>query len=109
MVFEVLNKDNLMARVTMDEGEPVIEVFSDDIMCPFGGGDLGRWRVMEFLESRCFDVKRPDRDEMLERMGLTVYDPLEIVKVTHGRMWNDFTWIRFEGENLVWKDIALRE
>lgn len=56
--------------------------------------------------SRCFEEARPDKYELLNRLGLTEYNPWEIVKVTHGRLWDDYLWIKFEGEDLTWKDVA---
>jgi hypothetical protein len=41
----------------------------------------------------------------LEDMGLSAYNPWEIVKITHGVMLEDFVWIRFDGEDLKWNDV----
>jgi hypothetical protein len=32
----------------------------------------------------------------------------EIVKITHGALWDDFYRIRFAGECLTWDDVRLR-
>ena len=42
----------------------------------------------------------------LKKLGLAYYDPLGIVKKTHGVSYNDFLWIQFSGEHLMWKDVA---
>ncbi len=35
------------------------------------------------------------------------YNPWEIVRKTHGFLWDDYMWIRFEGETLTWEDVNL--
>ena len=58
----------------------------------------------KFFESRCFPEHRADLDVLLELLGLQQYNPLDIVKITRGRMMNDFCWIRFEGDTAVWDE-----
>ena len=41
--------------------------------------------------------------------SVSEYNPWEIVKKTHGVMFEDFIWVRFEGEALVWEDVKIRD
>ena len=55
--------------------------------------------VLEFLGERVFEESRPDKGEILESMGLSVFDPEDIARVTHGIMFHDSNWLRFDGED----------
>ena len=62
--------------------------------------------IIQKFKDRCFEEGRPDKDEILESMGLHSYSPLDIVKCTHGHTNRDDLWVRFEGEDLEYfKDI----
>ena len=63
-------------------------------------------RLSEVFRRRCWEEDRDGLDNILNKLGLTHYDPLEIVKKTHGVSYNDFLWFQFEGERLFWKDVA---
>lgn len=77
---------------------PVKQIFSLDKMDIFG--------LSEVFRRRCWEEDRDGLDNILNKLGLTHYDPLEIVKKTHGVSYNDFLWFQFEGERLFWKDVA---
>lgn len=114
--FSVLWKNEVVADVSITE-EPdgfktlnFIRRYTDDVgKQPFGGTRLDLPRVYEFLENRWFERGRPDVPWQLEGLGLTEYNPWEIVKKTHGVMFEDFIWVRFEGEKLVWEDVKIRD
>ena len=48
-------------------------------------------------------------DEILFNLGLNEYNMLDILKKTHGVNFDDFWWIKFENEDLNWKDVKVRE
>ena len=79
---------------------PVKQLFYSDKM------DL--FQLTEILRTRCWQEERADIDQILKKLGIEYYDPLEIVKRTHGISYNDFLWIQFGGEFLHWKDVAPR-
>lgn len=62
-----------------------------------------------FFETRCFPRGREDEKDILEFLGLRQYNPLDIVRKTHGVMYKDYNWIRFEGENIQWEDVKIRD
>ena len=43
--------------------------------------------------------------ELLHSIGLTQYNPLDIVLISHGRMVGDHNWIKFDSEALSWEDV----
>ena len=67
-------------------------------MLCFPGHEITRDWLDRFFERRVWSRHRPDSDELLRSIGLTKYDPLDIVKITHGRMNSDNFWIKFEGK-----------
>ena len=106
--FTVFWKDERIAAIDIDQNKNVVvqkycDVFGKQ---PFWGGAINFARVCEFVESRCFDESRADKRELLEAFGLSEYNPWKIVKITHGRMWDDFMWLKFPGENITWKDVS---
>lgn len=106
--FDVMWKNDVISSVSITNNRKTVEIktFDDCVgKQPFCNGNHTLQRVYDFLEYRCFEKARPDCDEILEYYGLTEYNPWEIVKKTHGRLWEDYLWIRFEGENLTWDDV----
>ena len=62
----------------------------------------------DFLEYRCFPKERANCKDILKGLGLEKvgYNPLSIVRITHGVMVHDRYWIRFKGEeNLVYEEV----
>lgn len=61
----------------------------------FGVMEEPGWEEFEqFLESRCFPSGRAQVRWILEDLGLSDYDPLQIIEKTEGRMAEDQQWIR---------------
>ena len=108
--FEVFWKNELSARVSVRKNKvhvsryiihPVRQIFHAD--------EITRNQLMEALKLRCLEEGRPDINEWLKYRGLSSYNPLEIVRKTHGVSYNDYIWIRFPGENLRAEDVLVRE
>ncbi len=108
--FEVFWKNELSSRVSVHKNRvhvsryiihPIRQIFHSDT--------ITRHQLMEALRLRCFEEGRADIDVKLAAIGLTEYDPLEIVRRTHGVSYNDFIWIRFPGEKLCAEDVLVRE
>ena len=49
-----------------------------------------------------------DIQELLNRIGLSEYNPQQIVRRTHGVSYNDYIWFRFPGERLTSRDVLVR-
>lgn len=109
LIFDWMNINTVLAHVEVNletkevkaqdfEGEQIFQFFAK------------RPHTIESIvkkfKSRCFEEGRPDKDEILESMGLKSYSPLDIVRRTHGHTNRDDMWVRFEGEDLEYfKDI----
>lgn len=89
------------AKVQRFTFHPVKQIFYDDEMDVF--------KLSTILETRCWQRDCRNIDNYLKKLDIPYYDPLAIVKKTHGVSYNDFLWFRFNGENLTWKDVAPRK
>ena len=111
LIFDWMNINEVMAHVEVNlETKEVIGVDYTSIQ-PFqffAKRPHTIESVLQKFKSRCFEEGRPDKDEILESMGLISYSPLDIVKFTHGHTNRDDLWIRWEGETLEYfKDICV--
>lgn len=62
----------------------------------FGVVESPTWEdFQEFLKSRCFPPTRGNIKAELRALGLTDYDPLQIVEKTQGRTAEDNLWLKF--------------
>lgn len=107
--FEALWKDEITARVCVKDHQVSVERY---VLHPvkqiFAASVISRNQLNKVLELRCFDRGRPDIMDILAHLGLTEYNPYEIVKKTHGVSYNDFIWLRFPGEKITSKDVLVR-
>lgn len=107
--FEVLWKDEITARVTVEGAQvKVTRYIKHPLKQLFASDRMTRYQLNRILELRCWERGRPDIQEILHHRGLKEYNPHEIVKKTHGVSWNDYIWFRFPGENLTSKDVLVR-
>ncbi len=83
-------------RIDRFDTHPAKQIFYAD--------EIPRFVFGQILKNRCWDEHRPDIDRLLNMIGLDEYNPYEICKKTHGKMVQDRTWFRFEGEKLNFKD-----
>ena len=61
----------------------------------FGPIEKPTWQDFEqFLADRCFPETRGDQKQLLQALGLTDYDPLQIVEKTQGRTTDDALWLK---------------
>lgn len=107
--FEVYWKDEITARVYVKEKEVIVSKFTDHPLKQlFAEKKMTRYQLNQILELRCWERGRADINDLLKNIGLTEYNPQEIVRKTHGVSFNDFIWIRFPGEKLTSKDVLVR-
>lgn len=104
--FSTYWKNDLVAKVSVQGVDvdvtrfvlhPVKQIFYAD--------RLNVFQLSQIFEDRCWERGRADINEILRKLGLKYYDPLEIVKKTHGVSYNDFLWFQFMGENFRYEDM----
>jgi len=110
--FDYMHKDVCVATVTYD---PVTKVgrtvlYSADSYDRPTQSDSPTWDdIMKFFEERSFERGRGDIKKVLKSLDVDFYDPYLIVQKTRGQLWDDFYWIRFEGDTAKYDDIKLRD
>lgn len=102
--FLLMWQDEVISSVSVGEKTVHIDRF---ILHPvkqiFYKDDITRFEFGEILRHRCWDESRPDMNNLLSLIGLREFNPYEICKKTHGKMIQDDTWFKFEGETLTYK------
>ena len=125
--FQIIEKDNRPEYIKRWDGleftcywkdEPISEVhvkntsvhikrFSTHPMKQiFAQSNMDVFRLSEILETRCWQRESQNIDNYLKKLDLNYYDPLSIVRKTHGVSYNDFLWFQFKGEDLEWSKVA---
>ena len=112
--FQYMKLNQTTADVEVDYSAKTVvyRPYTEDVYAlPFGVNKTPTIAdVVRFLESRCFPKERSNCKQILKDLGLDEYTPLEIVRKTHGRQYEDFCWVKFDGEVLDYEaDIKLRD
>lgn len=102
--FLLMWEDEVIASVNVEDEEVHVDRF---ILHPakqiFYADTIPRFKFGQILRDRCWDENRPDIDVLLAKIGLYEYNPYEICKKTHGKMAQDRTWFKFDGETINYK------
>ena len=107
--FEVFWKDEITARVYVKSGKVQVARYCEHpVKQLFAKEQMTRYQLNRIFEMRCFEKGRGDIHEILKNLGLTEYNPYEIVRKTHGVSYNDYIWFRFPGENITARDVLVR-
>ncbi|MFI3214659.1 MAG: hypothetical protein R3Y24_15185 [Eubacteriales bacterium] len=107
--FTILFQDKEVAKVTITnhrKNVTIEKLVPDGMYQPFGGHKLDLERVYRFLQDRCYEDCYAGLDEVLSMAEMTENNPWEWNRKSHGRTTADCFWIRFEGEDLTWKDVS---
>lgn len=95
------NNQTLCTAILADYTEKniIIKNFTDNkLYRAFGANDNPDWRdYLSFLEDRVIPRTRAGLREYLNTLGIDEYNPLEIIKKTHGKMAEDNQWIEVCG------------
>lgn len=104
--FYVYNKDELLSHVIVKDNHVSVENFTKSrLFTPFLIDNVTTTTVIQFFKNRCFEPTRPDKRELLQRLGLETYNAIEIVKKTHGMMAEDYCWVKFAGEDISYEEL----
>lgn len=98
--IKFFDKNGLCTDICADFTDKTLaaENYTDNIVkTAFGNNDCPDWNdFLNFLEERCLPKTRAGIREYLEAIGVSEYDPMEIIKKTAGRMAEDDQWIEME-------------
>lgn len=106
--FEYYNMDKICSRVHVDYDSQTIDVenFTDFVLDQaFGRQELTIDVIDDFFRDRVFPETRVNCRELLDLLGFQHFDAEAIARVTHGILFNDTYWVRFDNENLTYNDI----
>ena len=110
MKFQLLNKDELIADVEVKDNRVHVKRYNfNPGLQLFYADEISAYQLMDTFKDRCHDPNRANIADVLAYFKLDHYDPLTICRHTHGLMYNDFLWFRFEGEDIVYNDIKIRD
>ena len=106
ITFDVYNKRDLLSHVEVKNNEVSVINYTDSkLFTPFLIDNVNAGTVMTFFTNRWIEKTRPDFNERLSELGLDEYDPIEVVKLTHGLRFEDYTWIKFDGEDITYEEL----
>ena len=92
------NGDILCTKICADNTAKKIAISNeteDALLRAFGVECQPSWAdYLDFLQERCVPKTRDGIQFYLKEIGLEVYDPLEIIRKTEGRMAEDNHWIK---------------
>ena len=104
---DIMYKERKTGRLEIVDGKLIKnEVYTDNLlehMCPNSKTFLS---VASCLQDRVFPRCRFDED-MKKATGLQEYNVYDILRDTHGVTVNDFLWLKFDGEDITWKDVKV--
>ena len=103
MLLKFYNKAELCTKICADYTTK--EVYAENttkklVKTAFGKNECPTWDDFQiFLEERCVPRARSGLREYLETIGVSEYNPMEIIKKTKGRMAEDDQWLELEKLN----------
>ena len=110
--MQYMYKNRLVAEYAFDVAKNkvyITQVGQELMDKPFGDLKAVSMKVFEnFLESRCFPKQRHGCGDLLNALELETYDPFAIVAKTYGRQWDDYYWLKYEGDETIYDNIKLR-
>ena len=107
--FSVFWKDEKTADVTVDSSVARIERYTENPAKQlFCRNEMTLFELGEIFMWRCWDQKRENIEKYLYKLGIMQFNPYRICRKTHGVMYQDNIWFKFEGEALSWVDVKCR-
>ena len=105
--FLLMWEDEIIGSVHIDLMEVTIDRYDlNPVKQIFFADRINRFDFGRIIRDRCWDENRADNEELLKLLGLEEYNPFEICKKTHGKMVQDKTWFKFEGETLTYRELV---
>ncbi len=106
VMFDVYWKNEKTARVRALGQDVYIERFClHPVKQIFYADRISRYKLGEILRDRCWSEQRNDLPVLLANLGLTEFNPYEICRVTHGKMYQDNIWFRYPGEMITYDEV----
>ena len=108
IAFSIMNRDKKLYDIeVLGFDVKVTDYTTEFIDKQFPPGEVTVDVIFDWFEERCVPRTRKNIEEALSYYGLKEYDPYDICKVTHGTLHGDFTWIKWEGEDITYEDVKI--
>lgn len=110
--FQIYSKNELIADVYIDTRTMKVDLkqYSKyNHLRMFLNDEITVEEVLDWLQDRCFPETRANCKELLKMLGLKTYDVIDITKITHGLMMDDYIWIKWLGEDISYDQIKIRD
>ncbi len=108
--FKVFYQNELTADVKICDNKVYITRYTTHIAKQiFAKEEMTLYELGEVIKTRCWDPNRDNIEAYLKKLGLTEFNIYEIVRHTHGLMFQDYIWFLFEGETITYDDIKIRD
>lgn len=110
VVLYYMERDKICTKIVVKNGtvhfENYVDLFARKAFGSATSATLDDFE--EFLETRCFPKTRANCKELLRMLDVDFYEPYLIVLKTHGVMCHDDFWIKFEGEEITFREAKIR-
>ncbi len=105
---DIYHRDVKTARLEIVDGKlKKYEVYTDNRMKTLFPEGTTETNIKAILQGRVICPQRCD-EGMLASMGLKEYNAYDILRATHAVNDDDFIWMKFDGEDISWKDVRVR-
>lgn len=109
VIFDLYHKNELLSHVEVKNNKLNVTNYTQSkFFTPFLAPNVNIGTVADLFESRCLERCRPDLQDWLHANNVEEYDPLKIVRNTHGVMMHDYVWIKFDGEDITYEELFNR-
>lgn len=102
LVLYYYNNEELTTKIAIDKTSKTLAIqnnCTNPLFTAFGVNENPTWNdVQIFLEDRCIPKERDGLQHYLTSLGLTSYEPLEIIRKTQGKMAEDHCHIKIVEE-----------
>ena len=106
--YVYMKEDEVMTSISVRFGGKVHFVnFTDNPLdCAFGRNEspVGLGVFLDFLEERCIPKHRFNIDEVLEGLGLSEYNEVDIVEKTYGVLIDDSFWVKYSNDLITYEE-----
>lgn len=109
--YEIMYKNQTVADVLLSKDKKYILSFMKTknlFMMPFKN-NINVFDFYRFIKDRCYEDGRDNLNIILNAAKLTSNDPYKWIKISHGVTWEDYFWIKEKNENIIWKEVRVRE
>ena len=113
--FTIMKKDIHQMKVTWDDklnirSEWLTEDWFHSFILPqMYPENITMGKMLDWLETRTVSRTRIGLDVLLRDLyKIDEYSPLLMTRLDHGVIYGDFTWIKWDGEDLTYDDIRVR-